>query len=88
MARKKVNGSFITRMGSLSNVETTRTTSLMDLGNGGMQWVRIGKDIYNVTQYVDGLTHNLTNTIDKDLVNTVRAIDMRDLHNFMAMRHN
>lgn len=25
------------------------------LGNNGMQWIRVGKSIYNVTQYVNGL---------------------------------
>jgi len=37
-----------------------------ELGKDGMQWIRIENDIYNVTQYVDGLRHNRTNLVIED----------------------
>ena len=36
------------------------------LGDDGMQWIMVGKSIYNVTQYVDGLRHNRTNVVIED----------------------
>ena len=37
-----------------------------ELGKNGMQWITIDKNIYNVTQYVDGLRHNKTGVINED----------------------
>jgi hypothetical protein len=31
-----------------------------------MQWIMVNKNIYNVTQYVDGLRHNRTNVIEEE----------------------
>ena len=36
------------------------------IGADDMQWIVIDKNIYNVTQYVDGLRHNRTNVISTD----------------------
>ena len=46
--------------------EAKLVVSSWDLGKDKMKWVRINKNVYNVTQYINGLRNSKTQTIDKD----------------------
>ncbi|GAX11544.1 chitin synthase [Fistulifera solaris] len=57
------------------------------LGDDGMQWIRIGSSIYNVTQYVNGLINNKTQEFDFDEQNP-NAFLSSPLHRLVTIRLN